>query len=67
MSNDETNMMSYRRLAIDLEGTDYKRFEAYRTSEDGELYKLLGIFDVKDGQITYDAPSESITTFFGVE
>ena len=65
--NDETNMKSYRRLAIDLEGTDHTKFEAYRTTEDGELYKLLGIFDVKDGQITYDAPSKSITTFFGVE
>ena len=65
--NDVTNMMSFRRVEIDLQGTDYKEFEVYRTSEEGELYESLGVMNAEDGKITYDVPSKSITTFFGVK
>ena len=65
--NDVTNMMGYRRLEINLEGTDYSKFEVYRSSEDGELYKNLGTMEAKDGKLVYDVPSRTVTTFFGVE
>jgi hypothetical protein len=62
---DETNMQA-RRVAVKLEGADYQRFEAYRTSEDGEQYEYLGEFKAEEGIVTYEAPSRSVTTFFGV-
>lgn len=65
--NDVTNMMSFRRVEIDLQGTEYEKFEVYRSSESGELYESLGIMEVQNGKITYDVPSKSITTFFGIK
>jgi hypothetical protein len=62
--NDEANLQG-RRVAIELKGTDYSKFEAYR-SIDGteELYHPLGTFDAQDGKIIYEVPSKSVTTFF---
>jgi hypothetical protein len=63
--NDKTNLMSHKRVELQLKGTDHKAFDAYRTSEDGELYEFIGTFEVKDDKINYETPSNSITTFFG--
>jgi hypothetical protein len=63
--NDETNLMSHKSVELQLNGTDHNAFDAYRTTEDGELYEFIGTFEVKDDKIMYETPSKSITTFFG--
>lgn len=55
-------------LQIQVKGTKYNRFKAYRTSEDGnETYDEIGIFEVQDGAIEYDPPWGTITTFIGIK
>lgn len=61
---DESNLQG-RDLSIGLKGTKSKTFDAYRTSENGELYEYLGEFESKKGKIRYISPSKSVTTFFG--
>ncbi|MEX0324343.1 MAG: hypothetical protein AB3N63_19450 [Puniceicoccaceae bacterium] len=52
--------------AVEVKGSQYTRFRAYRTTEDGkDLYKDIGLFEVKDGRIVYDPPYGSVTTFIG--
>lgn len=52
--------------SIEVRGSKHKRFQAYRTTEDGEeLYKDIGVFEVQDGRIAYDPPYGSVTTFIG--
>lgn len=63
--NDKTNLLSHKSLEIELEGTEHTEFDAYRTTEDGELYNFIGTFPVKDNKIAYESPSKSVTTFFG--
>lgn len=63
--NDKTNLLSHKRLEIELKGTGHNEFDAYRTTEEGELYEFIGTFPVKDNKITYESPSKSVTTFFG--
>lgn len=51
-------------IRIAVNGTDAKRFRAFRSSEDGqERFKEIGVFDVDDGAIVYDPPSGTTTTF----
>ena len=53
---------------IEIKGTDAKKFQAYRTSEDGtEKFKDIGVYEVKDGAIVYDPPKGTTTTFLAVE
>ncbi len=55
-------------IEIKINGTESKRFKAFRSSEDGkEKYKEIGIFEVKDGAIVYDPPQETTTTFIAVD
>lgn len=63
---DESNL-KHKRLAVEMEGTQYDVFDAYRTSYDGEEYKYIGQFSKESGMIYYDSPSHSVTTFFGVK
>jgi hypothetical protein len=52
---------------IEITGSKHKRFRAFRTTQDGaEKYADVGVFDVKDGAIIYDAPFGSVTTFIGL-
>lgn len=70
-----------REVKIELEGTTFQRFEAYRTSGsevyelvvsakneilDGDNYKMIGQFDVRDNALIYKAPANSVTTFSGL-
>jgi O-glycosyl hydrolase len=64
--DDDTNLQA-RRVKIDLKGTSYKSFKAIRTIDNIESYNHLGVFNVQDGSITYDAPSRSVTTFIGID
>ena len=53
---------------IQLSGTKYTSFQAFRTSENGlEHYEEIGVFPAIDGTIVYDAPFGTVTTFIGVE
>jgi hypothetical protein len=55
-------------IRIELNGTDSKRFKAFRTSEDGtERFKEIGLFEVVDGSIIYDPPRGTTTTFIAVD
>lgn len=55
-------------IEIEINGSKYTKFKAYRTSEDGkEQFKELGIFQVTNGTIIYDPPQGTTTTFIGVE
>jgi O-glycosyl hydrolase len=53
-----------RDLDIGVLGSNSRSFSAYRTSSD-EQYVSLGYFAVSKGMITYTAPAESVTTFYG--
>ena len=54
-------------IEINIKGSEYTRFRAYRTSDDGqEQYKEIGMFEVKDGVIVYDPPQGTTTTFIGI-
>ncbi len=53
---------------IELRGTEFTRFKAYRTHEDGsEQYAYIGTYEVQDGRIHYDAPRGTVTTFIGTK
>ena len=55
-----------RSVSINVNGSLYKRFEAFRTTYDEkDLYSNIGIFNTKNDLITFDAPAGSVTTFFG--
>ncbi|MGC9343952.1 MAG: hypothetical protein ACP5E3_14715, partial [Bacteroidales bacterium] len=55
-------------LKIDLKGAGSNRFSAYRSNEEGtELFKEIGIFEVKDGAIVYDPPAGTTTTFIALD
>ena len=56
-----------REVAIEIKGSSYQRFEAFRSTNRGEKYEFVGIFEAKDGILRCQSPSHSVTTFFGVE
>jgi O-glycosyl hydrolase len=66
---------------LGVQGTAHTRFHAFRTTgsetyelratarplDDGsENFRDLGVFSVEHGAIVFDAPANSVTTFFGV-
>ena len=54
-------------LRVEVKGTPFKRFRAWRSSEDGkEQFRDVGIFDVIDGAILYDPPAGTTTSFLGI-
>jgi len=63
---DDTNLQA-RKVKIDLHGTEYTSFKALRTIDNIESYTDIGVYNVEDGSINYEAPSRSITTFIGIE
>jgi O-glycosyl hydrolase len=63
---DDTNIQA-RRINIDLQGTSYTSFKAIRTIDNMETYKDIGMYNVVNGSITYDAPFRSVTTFIGMD
>jgi hypothetical protein len=53
---------------IRVEGSKYRKFRAWRSHQDGsERWADLGVFPVLNGQIVYDPPKGTVTTFVGVE
>jgi hypothetical protein len=69
------------RTQLHVKGTEHTRFHAYRTtgSETYELrdtarplddgtdnFRDLGVFTVENGALVFEAPANSVTTFFGV-
>ena len=62
--NDETNLKQ-KRFEIELPGTTYRQFKAYRTSYQGEQYEHVGTYDLINGKLTFDSPGYSVTTFIG--
>ena len=53
---------------IDVKGSRYSRFRAYRSTDSGEeRYQDIGTYDVVDGKLVYDAPQGSVTTFIGIK
>ena len=56
-------------VQINLKGTKANKFIAYRTTvgENGDRYKEIGTFELKDGAINHRLPVSSVTTFFAVE
>jgi O-glycosyl hydrolase len=52
-----------KRLDVRVLGSTAQSFEAYRTSE-SERYAPLGGFAVGGGELSYDAPGKSVTTFY---
>jgi hypothetical protein len=55
-------------LRIQVEGTTYTRFKAYRTRTDGtEQFHYVGVFELEEGSLVYDPPQGSTTTFIGLD
>jgi hypothetical protein len=64
-----TNMNSdkVKSVVIEVFGSKSKQFKAFRTTEDEkDLYHEIGVFEVIDGSIFYQAPKGSVTTFFAL-
>ena len=54
-----------RKVAVEISGSASASFEAIRTTDDGEQYRSLSTYDLRDGILTLQAPGRSATTFFG--
>ena len=55
-----------RKVNIEVKGSAYQRFEAYRTTNDeSDLYSPIGDFSLENNTLLFDAPAGSVTTFFG--
>lgn len=55
-------------IEISIKGTTSKKFKAFRTSEDEkELFKEIGVFELKNGSIIYDPPKGTTTTFIAID
>lgn len=61
-----------QKIAINIKGTTARSFDAFRTSkspqsgldEIQEKYSYLGIFELREMMLVFDAPPGSVTTFF---
>lgn len=58
-----------KKVAVKIHGSQAKSFSAFRTtSAEGQpedRYKGLGLYELKNGMVVYEAPPGSVTTFFG--
>ncbi|MCF8361273.1 MAG: hypothetical protein K9G70_01485 [Prolixibacteraceae bacterium] len=63
---DPTNYQE-RQVRLTVDSGSYKKYQAYRTS-DQENYQYIGDFELdKNGQFIYECPPASVTTFFGIK
>jgi hypothetical protein len=53
-------------LALKVKGTTATKFRGYKTDSNDENYKDIGIFELEDGILYYDAPIGTVTTFFAI-
>ena len=56
-----------KQMIINLKGTESTKFQGYRTNNNEENYKDIGVFEVNNGVLFYEAPIESVTTFFAID
>jgi O-glycosyl hydrolase len=61
-----TNLKADKPVVISVKGSIATKFKAFRTGND-DRYKEVGTFDVNNGEIIYNAPMNSATTFFATE
>ncbi|NSW93886.1 MAG: hypothetical protein HPY62_04150 [Bacteroidales bacterium] len=59
-----TNFNKEKPVVIKVKGTTAKKFRAYRTQGESEIYNEVGNFELINGEIVYTAPANSVTTFF---
>jgi len=61
-----TNTQKKKPVVIQISGTKANQFKAFRTTEDEkEKYTEIGVFKSENGELFYEAPAGSVTTFFG--
>ncbi len=58
-----------KNINVNITGASASKFKAYRTTqeENGDKYKEIGVFELKNGAIRTRLPVSSVTTFFAVE
>ncbi len=61
-----TNLKAEKPVVISIKGSNAAKFIAYRTGNE-EKYAEIGTFQVKDGEIVYTAPMNSVTTFYAIK
>jgi hypothetical protein len=55
-------------LAIRIDGTRHRRFQAFRSTQDGrERWVDCGVSELVGGRLLYDPPKGSVTTFLGLD
>ena len=52
---------------LQVKGTQATRFHAFRTDNDSENYIDLGLYELDNGNLLYNAPINSVTTFYATE
>lgn len=62
-----TNKEKNKPVVVKITGTKNSKFIAFRTTEDEkEKYAEIGVFKVENGELFYEAPKGSVTTFFAL-
>jgi len=61
-----TSLNKEKPVDITLKGTDSASFILFRTNGKDEMYKNIGIATFSGGKLIYNAPPNSVTTFFAV-
>jgi hypothetical protein len=61
-----TNLSKAKLVEITLLGTNILKFRAFRTDGKEDNYKDIGDVAVSEGKMIYNAPPNSVTTFFSV-
>lgn len=56
-----------KKVVINIKGTTSTKFMGFRTDNNDENYENIGVFEVKDGILFYEAPIESVTTFYAID
>ncbi|MBN1816862.1 MAG: hypothetical protein JW828_05850 [Sedimentisphaerales bacterium] len=53
-----------RKFVVRINGIASRTFEAYRTTDEADRYKNLGLVSINRGILHYEAPALSVTTFY---
>lgn len=62
-----TSMSKEKPIEISIKGTVVKKFKAFRTSGRDEKYNNIGEYSILNGKLLYNAPPNSVTTFFAAD
>lgn len=67
-NNDAFIIVNYgekpQKVHVSVKGASHKSYDAFRTNEDEERHKSIGIFNLTDSRLEYESPAGSVTTFF---